>query len=255
MLLLILILNFNIDIDIMNNECYEILPVKILRERLKTEKRDEIDFDFILKNKSFVFKLKNKSIILLPNDLLNTSKGLLLKDISCLNYMVKQDYFPIVNPEIVIFEKHIENIKSINNKVNYYQSYLNKVLKLNIQMLDRPSLNSYFIEINKNKFAKTILNECFFALGILIGENLRIENEGRWILQKRYGQYNPYFIPCILYNDGRIIHLYDSFQGFFFSDFKELTSFFNFPSIKNPGMTYKTYIEVGLGDSFSILNN
>ncbi|HEY4286000.1 MAG TPA: hypothetical protein VGN00_02780 [Puia sp.] len=42
-----------------------------------------------------------------------------------------------------------------------------------------------------------------FVVGILLGEKLRLANNAKWVLEKRYG-YNPYFEPHLYSQDDKI---------------------------------------------------
>jgi hypothetical protein len=58
--------------------------------------------------------------------------------------------------------------------------------------------------VNKTK-GEARFKEFAFALGVLIGERLRLTDPAQWILEKRYG-YNPYYEPKLQNSEKKIVY-------------------------------------------------
>lgn len=75
--------------------------------------------------------------------------------------------------------------------------------------------------------------ELFHSI-IVLGEFVRREKAGHWIIMKTYGTFNPYYILGIIYQDGRVVNLSDRSELFFESNDMSLTDFLRIPPVKKP---------------------
>jgi hypothetical protein len=190
--------------------CFKIKKVSELEDYLiKYDLRDPNDFDYQLQtNRGLVYELKNGEFIFIPGDF--TSEGLLLKNKECFKEIVENDAFPFENPDKDLFQTEIERIKSINKNIEFYKDHLNKTLKFNFQELTREAAQAYMKKIIGRSIKKLTTNTDLVALIAIIGEIFKREIEGMWVLEKWYGLYNPYYIPCILTKRNKLIFIGDT---------------------------------------------
>jgi hypothetical protein len=94
------------------------------------------------------------------------------------------------------------------------------------------SLASILDEAKKKNRKYTKEDKFFYT--IILGEYLRISMNGRWLLLKRYGTYNPYFEPVIEYPNGNFVPILDRTQDFFNYDGISFDIFITFDSIQMP---------------------
>ncbi len=122
---------------------YLIKDVSELVDYLKLFKRDAFeDFDYQLQtNYCFVFNIENGKIVVIPNNF--SGLGLLIENQETLDLFIKNDYFPIENPEQDFYDLEISRIKNIPNEINACQQHLNFILNFKFTELNKDVVSIY----------------------------------------------------------------------------------------------------------------
>ncbi len=192
-------------------DCYEIKKTDELVKHLKSNGRTDPyeDFDYQLQtNYAWVFELKNGQVVLIGNSFRHG--GLIFRDKECFNQTVNADKFPIENPDKSLYDIEIDRIKSINKQIDIYREHLNTVLKFDFQELTREAAQAYIKKVVGRTIKKLTTDTDLVALIAIFGEIMRREIKGKWVLEKWYGTFNPYFMPKILNPNNKIIPINDS---------------------------------------------
>ena len=181
-------------------DCVDIIEYSAFRKLLADHGKDPGDFDYQLKtNYAFIYKLHTGQIVLPPaQPTANEPKCLVFRDQACFDACILNDYFPIENYDKQLEDHDPDRLKDIESNINYYQEYLNNRYKFDFDKLDREIVQSYYSKVLKDK---SCYPQAIIALGSLMGEQLRIELNGKWVLRKWYGSYNPYYTPLIKSGD------------------------------------------------------
>ena len=192
-------------------ECYEIKTTNELVAYLKNNGKINPydDFNYQLPtNHGWVYELDNGQVIFIANTFRHG--GLIFRDKECFNQTVKADNFPIENPNKNLYDIEIERIKSINRQIDFYKNHLNTILKFDFQELNREAAQAYIKKVVGRKIKKLTTDTDLVALIAIFGEIMRREINGKWVLEKWYDTFNPYFIPRILNKQNELIHFNDS---------------------------------------------
>jgi hypothetical protein len=239
----------------MTQKCYKIELVYDLENLLKKNSKSVMKYDSILEtNKAYLYFLKSGEVILIPNSFKQSSKGILFYNQECLKECIKQDFFPLDNEKPRIEELHQDEILQINIEIN---SIVHKLCKLtNCESFknnnDSSTLANLLKKVKnvKSKISKTDL----FYSALALGEYLRIVNKGRWILLKKYGTFNPYYVPAILYEDNSIVLFWDFLLTFFESSTITPEIYCNLPYIKHPSLKLGNYFFKNNFHNYKILD-
>lgn len=207
-------------------DCVEIIEYSTFEKLLADHHKAPMkDFDYQLEtNHAFIYKLNTGQIVLFPSSATpNPPKCLVFRDQACFDECVSKDHFPIENYDKQLEDHDPDRLKNIGANISYYQEYLNNQYKLGFTELNRETIESYYLKVLKDKsgYPLTII-----ALGALMGEQLRIELNGKWVLRKWYGPYNPYYSPLIKSGD-KIFHVYDELYSMIESKTKDSSAFFD----------------------------
>jgi hypothetical protein len=188
---------------------YLIKDVSELVDYLKLFKKDAFeDFDYQLQtNYCFVFNLDNGQIVIIPNNF--SGLGLLIENKETLNLFIKNDRFPIENPEQDLYDLELTIIKNIPNEINACQLHLNTILDYKFTELNKEVIGIYLKKIIGRTIKKLTTDKDVIALIIVIGEVLRREINGKWAIEKWYGTYNPKFKPRIVNMNSELIFIDD----------------------------------------------
>jgi len=195
-------------------DCFEIRSSEKLLEELEVAgiKEPLENFDYQLKtNYGFVFNLKNGKVIFIPNNL--RAQGLLCDSQKCFDQIVKADRFPMENPERNLYDTEIERIKTINKQIEFYQQHLNTVLKFDFPEISREAAQAYLKKIIGRTIKKLTTHTDLMAVIAVFGELIRREIDGKWVIEKWYGTYNPHFKPRVLTKDDKLIFIDDDILG------------------------------------------
>jgi len=231
-------------------DCYHVDSVQNLEDyMLKFDKRIT-DFDLQLEgNLAYIYYLDKEKTVLLPNEIKDLNQGFLFQSRECLRDMINNDYYPINNPLKSTFEIEKEKILEITTSIDYYKDYLNRSLKLSIEEINFEQLDFYYDKLLQLHNNTQTSPKDFLALGILIGDEIRKSKKGKWILIKKYGMYNPYYIPHIITNDGFIISIFDKLDSYVSRQLNTISNIDKLPTITNPrknlenmNLTKKEYV-------------
>ena len=176
------------------------------------------DKDFQLKtNNCWIHELSNGEIIVFPAKyILRTVSepicGIIIRDKSEFEKILDRDLFPLENYDKNLYDLELNGIKNINNKIEYYFDYLcdlyNVSGKLNIDTIER-----IFSQTIGRKIKGVIANKDRVALIAISGELIRQRINGKWLLEKRYGSFNPYYVPMLLTQFETIIPVGENVLG------------------------------------------
>lgn len=220
---------------------YIITPSNKLIEYLESKSKDPMDCDYQLStNYAYVYHLKNDEVVFIPNTF--QGDGILFKNTKSFDDMVKNEVFPIENPDKTFFETEMNSIISINKNIGNAQKLFNEQLQQNFATVDSSTLKIYYEHTLSENGAG---NKYLIALITLVGDHLKKINNGRWALIKKYGQYNPYYEPVIITKDNKIIFLVNRLFGMWESNIKDFDVFFKYQSIKEPKIELLNYISDG----------
>jgi hypothetical protein len=219
----------------MNRECYSINSVAEIENILKKESKGLFDFDTTLKtNHAFVYYLLSGQVVLLPGSLHEDKKGLVFENKACYRKFLELDHFPIANDDDTIeeeFQPDIlslkENIPSIvvrlsrgTSLVNHFENYSNESISVLLNEL-------------KSKWNTLSRKDRFYSC-LVLGEFLRQNNNGKWILLKRYGTFNPFYTPAIIYPNESVLLFWDYLSSYFQNKSISPKAFADLPYIQNP---------------------
>lgn len=188
---------------------YKILSVDELLTRIGTESRGIFDIDTQLStNLCYVYYLKSGEVVLIPSGpKTDTSKGILFSEKKYFDECVKNDSFPIENERKGMEQRYQDDIKTINTQTDkMFYELSSKLSPKEVLDVNNISSLSKLLELTKKKWKKLTTREQFYAT-LLLGEYVRRTYKGRWLLIKKYGTFNPYYEPTILYPDNSIFEL------------------------------------------------
>jgi len=206
-------------------DCVAIKSLSYVEEYLALNGKKFSDYEEQLPtNNAAVYRISTGEIILLPNPLGSRSKCLLFANEGCFQECLQKDSFPVENDSKEIYEYDQKGQRKIHENINEYHEYLNNRLKLDYPSMDKNNMQEYYSNVLKikNKERMDIL-----ALGAVMGELFRKELNGKWILEKWYGTYNPYYKPLIMHsNTNRIESPYDKLMKMIERKEKDASKFF-----------------------------
>jgi hypothetical protein len=201
---------------------YQILGVPKLKAKLKKDLRDLLDYDAQLStNHAFMYIMKSGEVILLPNNFGDEKKGIIFKDKQVFDSHVAADNFPIENYERVIEELFQSEITDIVEQLPRVAQYLSDLYGLRRESLTIQQI----LEAAQMRSRKKISHKEIMYRELLLGEFIRQSVKGRWILLKRYGTYNPYYVPGVI-NESQSIIVLSAFVNFYFTDVPISLEFF-----------------------------
>lgn len=228
-------------LNIFNMDCVTVKSLEEAEKYLALHGKKLSDWEEQLPtNRATVYRISTGEVILLPSPLRPGYKCLLFSNEECFRECVRKDSFPVENEDKEMFEYDPEGQRKIHENIGKYHAYLNKRLKLDYPSLDRSNMQAYYEGVYKIKKKERM---DIVALGAVMGELFRKELNGRWILEKWYGTYNPYYKPLIVHSSNdRIMSPYDKLVGMFKWKEKDASDFF-FILPMTGGMTLDVFRE------------
>jgi hypothetical protein len=217
-----------------NQECFIILDGQSVENYLH-ENSNKILTKFYLNNNCLIYFLSSGKVVLSPEFYLNKDlKGIVFNDKKCYEDCIDKDQYPIENNPIEVAEKYKNFIEKINTEIDNILVELSaKFLPQGKSISNEVELSQILTILHKKKLAQ---KDLFFA-AMALGEYVRRVNHGRWIILKKYGTYNPYYIPAIIYDDNSIFLLWEFLPTFFKNSTSTPEIFASLPYIKDPGLT------------------
>lgn len=197
---------------------YKILSVIEMDDYLKANGKTEgiWSYDLQLKtNLCFVYYLNSGEVALIPSNMSETSKGILFSERKFFDECVRNDSFPIENERKGMEEHYQVEIKTVNTQIkNIFEALSSKLSPK--EPLDGNNMASLskLLELTKKKWKRLTPQEQIYA-GLLLGEYIRRSYNGKWLLLKKYGIYNPYYEVGILYPDNSILELRNYLNAYY----------------------------------------
>ena len=184
--------------------CYQIKTAEELIDYLKTQGRDAIhDTDYQLQtNCGWVHELENGQVAFFANNF--QYQAILFDNKKCFDDIVRQDKFPVDNPEQEIIDIEGDRMKSFHLQADHYRKHLNTVLKFNFPEITKEAAQAYLKKVIGRKIKTLTTGTDVVALISVIGELVKAETGGKWFLEKRYGTYNPIYEPSIKTSEGNV---------------------------------------------------
>lgn len=193
----------------------QIFLVKELTEILKKQGRNIDKFDRqLFTNLCFVYFINDSKVIVLPNDLNPNSKGFLIKNQEVFENILKDDYFPIEPEYPFFYNEKIKELVNIYKNIDLYKKDTLVQTGINLDSLNEDKLKELFEKMSKKKIRSY---DNFLRFTALLGAYLIDTNSGKWILIKRYLNYNPYYMPAILFEDESVYKLFEDFEDYYFN--------------------------------------
>lgn len=223
---------------------FEALNFEECRQVLSNSGKGIENFDEQLDtNNAFIYYLKGNKVLLISGELNDESQGILYKDYLLFKKHLSQDNFPIKNKIKRVEELYQNEILSLEKNPNYFVDFFNDKFNYNLIEGDFKSL-VVLAEIIKAHKSELTQDELFLSC-LFIGEIIRKSKNGKWVFLKKYGQFNPYQVPVILFENQRIYFFLDKADIFFISEF-------SFEKYVDDSLS--NYPEITLDGNF-ILNN
>jgi hypothetical protein len=191
---------------------YKIATVKELSKMLlKNGKYIDNPDEQLQTNFAFVYYLSSGKVILLPNDRLDKSQGLLFEHKDIYNHYLQNDSFPIPEKQTVVEDRYKQEILSVDTKIN---DYVLEAARLVSYDLSSGSLEGLLLQLREHN-QKRYIERDYFISALVLGEYIRIERNGKWSVMKRYRTFNPYYTPTVTLPSGREVILRDKMELFF----------------------------------------
>lgn len=220
---------------------YEVLPYGQLESYLNSHHKSDVDFDYQLRNLARIFLMEDGKIVMLPSRLPHALNGIIFHDRQAYEECLMNDRFPIENTDKTVFECEPDKVEAIHRNMPYFISVLNKTLGM-----QGDTITKEYVLKAAGKFAyrhrRNLLTDLdYLAFTAVVGESLRLERgEGKWILIKKYGIYNPYYYPAIVWPNNKVVlldeHISSSLDGIPI----KIEWLYRSPFVQNPGLTLGT---------------
>lgn len=225
----------------MTEECYKILPLNKIEERLSSDSLKMSDFDTCLLNSgALVFFLRNGETVLVSGEHSDNSNGIIFDSKECYLHYLENDKFPIQNDKLTIEELFQSDILCIDQKINDFIKYFSNLKKRPINGDDDGVIVELLQSLKQKNKNKKLSKQEFFYSSAILGEYVRRKNNGKWILLKKYGSYNPYYTIGIIYPDSSIFYLRNYSDSYFKNSTITPENFVNLPYVKKPGLLLGT---------------
>lgn len=232
---------------------FEILSVPTLKTALKSERRDLFDYDRQLKhNAAYVYFLKSGKVILMPNSMSDSSMGILFKDKKIFNKYAAIDSFPIKNERITFEELFQPEILQLGESINEVKTYMANLYGLDAEKCQTADI---LLRAQERVGIQKISNKENMYASLMLGEYIKTAVQGKWILLKQFGTFNPYYIPGILCNEKRIIVLPNVINLFFSGGGISPENFIKMRSIQEPPLKFGSAVFKENYVSYKIISN
>ncbi len=155
-------------------------------------------------NHAFVFNLKDGRVLLIPNDVSKTC--LLLENNNYLIDFIKADRFPLPNHEIWFYSDYEKEMLSIEKSIPIFIDKLTKELNINgTSPSDKNNvafLEYLFNKIRQKKYdrykgVERVTRDQYWMFAFIYADYIRTQLNGVWLLDKKYGTWNPIYEPLV----------------------------------------------------------
>lgn len=240
--LAILILFLVTKTTIYSMSCYKIKMGEELREYVQSSGLDIVfDAQQLKTNGASIYELMNGEIVMIPFIYENDLEGFVFKNKECFQEMIETDSFPLENEEETLFDTETKRFLDLPNSIPFYQNHLNELFGFDFEGIDNEKLDTYFNKLRKIPKRK-VKDLDHTAMGMMYGWLLHQKTGGKWMLEKRYGTYNPYYVPIVTY-EGRMVYVFDKYITHLEHRFKDILTLVKDVWIKSPN---KKALEVAL---------
>ena len=218
----------------MEDNCYKVINYDEVKSILDDNSRTFIRFDLCLStNFCFVYYLKSGEVVLIPPKYSDKNlKGILFANKKCLFDCMDADHFPVQNERMTVEEKYGDIVKNIQDSIKPIVTELlsEYMPEKKDTAIESATLSKLLGIIRKKKLPEKKL----FYAALALGEYVREVNGGKWIILKKYGTYNPYYVPAIIYPDNNIFILWDFLTSFFKESNYTPEIYAGLPWVKSP---------------------
>lgn len=216
---------------------FDILKVSELKHLLVQEKKSFMNFDVQLKHSgAFVYFLKSGNVLLLPNSLDDTTDGIKFRDRNIYENYLKKGKFPINNLNPSIEEVYQDEIMNVDKNISSISSYLKMFINSKDEITDYKDI---LMQIQSLGVSDDSKKEYIYAR-LLLGEQIRESVNGKWILLKQYGSFNPYYTPAIISDKNQVIQLLQVSDLFFTDGQIAINDFLKMPFIADSKLKLDT---------------
>jgi hypothetical protein len=160
-------------------------------------------------------------------------KGIIFKDKKELEKCVEADHFPVENKTNDPVETNQHYIQHLDKEIDgIIKAMRDRVAADHNQKQNDHDLPALLLSLRAQQLSK---QDLFFA-ALILGEYVRRVNHGQWMILKKYGTYNPYYVPAIVYSSDRIFLLWDYLVTFFRSSSVTPEHYAALPYVEEPGL-------------------
>lgn len=218
----------------MENE-YKIMSVSELKLLLKNESKEWTDFDWQHPySKAFVYYMKNGDVIMLPNNLAIESAGIWFESKNVYKKFDSIGKFPIENEMKSIEEEYQNLFKDFPKSLKSASDYFNSKYSVDTITL---SLSEVLVRLQQDvRFNMRFSLEDMYSV-LLLGEFIRREFGGRWILLECFGTFNSYYTLGLIDSNNKILFPFEIYDLYFCKSEIALTNFMKTPFVRNWYMT------------------
>lgn len=216
---------------------FEILRVSVMKQLLTKGKRGFFDFDVQLKHTgAYVYFLKSGKVLLLPNNLHDTTNGIKFRNKEIYENYLNIEKFPISNLNPSIEESYQDEIINVDRNILNISNYFRDKFNIKDEITNYKDL---LIKIQALGVSDDSKKEYIYAR-LLLGEQIRQFVNGKWILLKQYGSFNPYFIPAVINDKNQVVQIMKVSDLFFTDSQISINNFLKMPHISSPKMKLDT---------------
>jgi hypothetical protein len=208
------------------DQCYSILNAVEMEQLLIDRKRSVLNYDCTLNDGALrVYRFADGVHLILPESIYPDPvppPGFLCPTANCYLELVATEQLPLNSPMIDYCESDVARLLTINSNIEAYRAFLAANLSAPPPAIDRSDLATLWPKVWRAIRSKrnTAPAGYFVAYAVVVSELVRLEKNGRWLLQKKYGVYNPYWKPLVIGEDDTVYNVFSRLQG---TDFRRQT--------------------------------
>lgn len=178
------------------SSCYSIVDIENISKLLQEDSKSLSDFEFQMteSNLALVYHLSNGQIVMMPAEM--SGSCILYNNQECFDIDRANDSYPDVrnNPKLV-FERYSNELMHLQE--NNIDTFLNILYSLDIS----PSISGIeLLKMAKSKMTD-VENAFYFSFYVVLADLIRRENSAKWILVKKYRDFQSYYEPQLLVED------------------------------------------------------
>jgi hypothetical protein len=197
------------------NECYTIINADQMERLLAERRRDFFNHDFTLNNGGLrVFRFSDGAHLICPWPIYPDPvppPGFFCPSYDGYLALIGLERLPIEAPQKAIFEHDIDGLAAIDKNIGSYRAQLAQSLAINPPDLDQATLAKLWPLVKKGIKPVNLEASAKLLIGYaaLVSESVRLELNGRWLLKKEYGIYNPFWVPLVVGENGLVYKVFE----------------------------------------------